>query len=391
MFKLSSFPEEDDDETGERISFKDTDFFSRRGSSKLSLDNPPVTKMEEDAILGESWVKDEDMTLNDLRVSGLGIVITPKEEREVDEQVRAQFTDEFKRINQEARERQKELGKLFMTAVEDTRNMLVQVNSEKSQKVQESRSVLQKENLEEKQEEILRNRALRKLSMINSVGASQGWGKDVVSFDDATKTRVAEMDILRKTSDERSKARRKSSVMEVPERSRRASAGMKTGIREVHTIIVELHNVDLKDHSKSLQDALKYKEESEALLLQELEKEREKLRQAAMRKKKELMDALCQEKLREMERLEAERLYREEMERRMRIAAALKRRERNRQWWKEFNNSKLETSVTRITFSYFDLLPFENKDDSNGNGEENGALKALKKKKFKAKKKGVKV
>lgn len=287
-------------------------------------------------------------------------MLTQKDIQEIENRVQEKFREDFKKIWQDAKTKELKIKKKFTKVIENAREMLVEarVNAEK-----EAVNKLE-ERAEEKQNEIMKKRSLRKWQILNEkdqkINIKHNAGSKWV------REQMEEMASLRKIQSDldRARARRKTSSGLVSllnlKKQGKIKQLMQTEIRkleridEIQHLIQDLNNLGLREQANSLHHSIQSKEQADFSLRIQLREERSKARIEALKKKEEEVQKLRKIRISEMERLEKERKAREERERRERVMAALARKAHNQALRRSFDQTLLNSRISRShTFSYF--------------------------------------
>ena len=287
-------------------------------------------------------------------------VLSRKDIQEIEHRVQEKFREDFKKIWQDAKAKELKIKKKFTKVIDNARDTLVtaRVNAEK-----EAVNKLE-ERAEEKQNEIMKKRSLRRWQILNekdndikhNFGAGNKW----------VRQQMEEMASLRKIQSDldRARARRKNSSGLVSllnlKKQGKIKQLMQTELRkleridEIQNLIQDMEGLGLSDQANSLRASMHSKEQADFSLRVQLKEERSKARIEALKKKEEEMHKLRKERIAEMERLEEERKAREERERRARVMAALARKAHNQKLRRQFDQTLLNSRISRShTFSYF--------------------------------------
>ncbi|KAL9984904.1 hypothetical protein ACROYT_G007249 [Oculina patagonica] len=289
-------------------------------------------------------------------------MLTEKDMQEIEHRVQEKFREDFKKIWQDAKAKELKIKKKFTKVIDNAREMLVEarVNGEK-----EAVNKLE-EKAEEKQNEIMKKRSLRRWQILNekdqkidikhNSGAGSKWVRE----------QMEEMASLRKIQSDldRARARRKTSSGLVSllnlKKKGKIKQLMQTEIRkleridEIQNLIQDLNRLGLSEQANSLHLSIQSKEQADFSLRIQLKEERSKARIEALKKKEEEVQKLRKKRIAEMERLEKERKAREERERRERVMAALARKAHNQALRRSFDQTLLNSRISKShTFTYF--------------------------------------
>lgn len=289
--------------------------------------------------------------------------LTKEEEMEIVKQVNDQLKQEFKRIRDETREKQDALRKRFKTIISNSRSLLInaRLNAEKITVNKLEATALKK------QEEIEKRRALRTMKVLES-GSSSDKLHNFGAGEDWLKQQIDEMASLRKIQADldRARARKKANsslTVGLGKGKLKVSSMLNSEVKrlekaeQVHKLVLELKSLDLREEACELMQSLKLKESSEIELRARLYNENLKARLKATRRKEQEIARLRRERIADKERLEQERKEQEERKIRERKMAALKRKARNMEFQKHFQESMLNTQKSRsFTYSLFPKL-----------------------------------
>lgn len=326
------------------------------------------------SVVGADWLEEIDfafkeLTLeNDLEIKVENIIsedekniefrngkLTVEEEREIQRKVRSHLAHEFKKIYFEARDRNKQIKKIFRSYLEEARSSILKIRVA----VDDNTTETLERTAEEEPAKILKKRA-----KIKEKSKMENETTDRTSLTEMNKEKALELAQVRKIHADldRARTRRQKNAKEAEKNKKfkKNDALLHLEIKklerdsEVHSLILQLYENDLHENARTLTNALSAKEMSEKRLREQMKMKKAVAKARTMAK---LRSEWLEEKARkERERLEMERLRKEkeEEERRKRIMAALKRKARNqeRQCWAM--TSFLETRTSRpYSFSYF--------------------------------------
>lgn len=289
-------------------------------------------------------------------------MLSHKDIQEIENRVQEKFREDFKRIWQDAKAKEVKIKKKFTKVIENARETLVEarVYAEK-----EAVNRLQ-ERAEEKQNEIMKKRSLRKWQILNEKDRKASIKHNFGADNNWVREQMEEMASLRKIQSDldRARARRKTSSGLVSllnlKKKGKIKQLMQTEIRkleridEIQHLIQDLNDLGLSEQANSLRLSIQSKEQADFSLRIQLKEERSRARIEALKKKEEEVQKLRKKRIDEMERLEQERKAREERERRARVMAALARKAHNQELRRSLNQTLLNSRISRShTFSYF--------------------------------------
>lgn len=299
--------------------------------------------------------------------------LSNKEEKAIEIKARRHLLTEFSRLKKEGRENMTEVKKKFKAVIDNARSALIAARIEA-----EKESINKLETTAEQQHEVIKKKRMERKKQLQNELFDKSKGLNVANkmnqFRETgwVKLELDEMATLRKIQADldRAKARRRSSIAVALKSNKgrvRVRNLMQTEVRrlekaeEVHKLILELHELNLRQHAIKLTHALKDREDKEERLRSRLKDEAARVKKKCEKMKEEEIASLRKERFSELERLELERLrreqerkQREERERREKIMAALKQKARNQAMRKNMEITRLNARISRqYNFSYF--------------------------------------
>lgn len=303
-------------------------------------------------------IKENTISEDEKNIEFMNVELAVEEDREMQRKVRSHLAHEFKKIYFEARDRNKQIKKIFRSYLEEARSSILKIRVE----VDDNTTETLERSAEEEPAKILKKRA-----KIKEKSKMENETTDRTSLTDAemNKEKALELAHVRKIQADldRARTRRQKNAKEAekkPQKFKKNDALLHLEIKklerdsEVHSLILQLYENDLHENARTLTNALSAKEMSEKSLREQTKMKKAVAKARTMAK---LRSEWLEEKARkERERLEMERLRkeREEKERRKRIMAALKRKARNQERQRWAMTSFLETRTSRpYSFSYF--------------------------------------
>ena len=281
--------------------------------------------------------------------------LTTKDMQDIENRVEEKFREDFKKIWQDAKARERSIKKKFTKIVDKARSTLIET------RVYAEKKAINKleERAEEKQSEIMKKRSERNWKFVNEKGKKES----KKAGDRWIREQMEEMAALRKIQSDldRAKARRRNGVASMSlNKKGKLRKLMQTEIRkleridEIHHLIQDLNELGLSEHATSLRLSLQSKEHADVSLRNRVCEERGRAKIEALKKKEEEVEKLRQERITEMKRLEKERKAREERERYELVMAALKRKAHNQALRRAYDQTLLASRISRShSFTYF--------------------------------------
>ena len=339
------------------------------GSDSVSPVSNSYSSQEDDKSISTSDYSfdDFDELRNDDKFSSNNAkaehyMLSHKDIQEIENRVQEKFREDFKRIWQDAKSKEIKIKKKFTKVIENARETLVEA------RVYAEKEAVNKleERAEEKQNEIMKKRSLRKWQILNGKDRKASVKHNISADNKWVREHMEELASLRKIQSDldRARARRKTSSGLVSllnlKKKGKIKQLMQTEIRkleridEIQHLIQDLNDLGLSEQADSLRLSMQSKEQADFSLRIQLKEERSRARIEALKKKEEEVQKLRKKRIAEMERLEQERKAREERDRRARIMAALARKAHNQALRRSFDQSLLNSRISRAhTFSYF--------------------------------------
>ena len=326
----------------------------------------------DDFYFEEEEEEEEEETKNEERQRKETKKLTQREEKAIALKARRQLAAEFSKLKREGREKMTHIKKKFKTVIDDARSALIAARIEA-----EKESINRLEESAEQKHDLIKKKRLERRKQLQKELADKNKGNSANALAQLregswVKLEVDEMASLRKIQADldRAKARRRYSIAAAVKTSKgrvRVRNLMQTEVRrlekaeEVHKLILELHELDLRQHAIRLTHALKDREDKEEKLRNSLKEEAAKVKMQYEKRKEEEILLLREERFDQLERLELERLRkekerieREEREKRERVMAALKRKAHNQAMRRNMEITWLSTRISRpYNFSYF--------------------------------------
>lgn len=289
-------------------------------------------------------------------------MLSYKDIQEIENRVQEKFREDFKKIWQNAKAKETKIKKKFTKVIENAREALVEA------RVYAEKEAVNKleERAEEKQNEIMKRRSLRKWQILNEKERKANIKHNFGADNNWVREHMEELASLRKIQSDldRARARRKTSsglasLLNLKKKGKIKQL-MQTEIRkleridEIQHLIQDLNDLGLSEQADSLRQSIQSKEQADFSLRIQLKEERSRARVEALKKKQEEVQKLRKKRIEEMERLEQERKAREERERRARVMAALARKAHNQALRRSFDETLLNSRISRShTFSFF--------------------------------------
>ena len=289
-------------------------------------------------------------------------MLSYKDIQEIENRVQEKFREDFKRIWQDAKAKEIKIKKKFTKVIENAREALVEA------RVYAEKEAVNKleERAEEKQNEIMKRRSLRKWQILNGKERKASVKHNFGADNNWVREHMEELASLRKIQSDldRARARRKTSsglasLLNLKKKEKIKQL-MQTEIRkleridEIQHLIQDLNDLGLSEQADSLRQSIQSKEQADFSLRVQLKEERSRARVEALKKKQEEVQKLRKKRIAEMERLEQERKAREERERRARVMAALARKAHNQALRRSFDETLLNSRISRShTFTFF--------------------------------------
>ena len=347
-----------------------SDCFTRRQSYKLEGSESGITSI--DSAYGSEVISpgfstqsqenersEFEFPLSDETVDGEGI-LPLEEEKRIRKKVISELKEEFRKIRQDAQTKVVEIRQDHKRDVNACRAILIKERLNAEEKAVDA---LEK-RAEAIQEEITKKRALRTKEVINqkksrrdhNFGADDEWAQEQI--DDMVTLRKVQNDL------ERAKTRKRVGVSMalVAGKKGKFKLGnlLQTEIRrlerpdEIRKLAVEMDRLGLGSQAARLATTLEKREEKDVKLRVTLKEERAKTKVKVEMRKEDEIQKVRKERIAEWDTLERERKEREEKERLARMMAALKRKARNMQMWRDFDNTLLNSRISRSnSLSYF--------------------------------------
>lgn len=337
-------------------------------SESLSPVSNGYSQEDEKSISTSDFSFDDfDELRNDDRLSSKSAkvedyMLSHKDIQQIENRVQEKFREDFKRIWQDAKTKEKKIKKKFTKVIENARETLVEA------RVYAEKEAVNKleEKAEEKQNEIMKKRSLRKWQILNGKDRKTSIKHNFGADNSWVREHMEELASLRKIQSDldRARARRKTSSGLVSllnlKKKGKIKQLMQTEIRkleridEIQNLIQDLNDLGLSEQADSLRLSIESKEQADFSLRIQLKEERGRARIEALKKKEEEVQKLRKKRIAEMERLEQERKAREERERRARVMAALARKAHNQTLRRSFDQTLLNSRISRShTFSFF--------------------------------------
>lgn len=326
----------------------------------LSYENDSCFDEEEENDEDKQENKTEDQQKKEMKK------LSEKEEKAIALKARRQLVTEFSKLKKDGREKMDDIKKKFKNVIDDARSALIAARIEA-----EKESINRLEETAEQKHDLIKQKRMERKKQLQKELADKNRRNDKRDAN-WVNLELDEMAALRKIQADldRAKARRRYSIAAAMKSSKgrvRVRNLMQTEVRklekaeEVHKLILELHELDLRQHAIKLTHALKDREDKEERLRSRLKEEAMRVKRQCEKRKEEEISALRQERFSELERLEFERIRkeqerkeREEREKRERMMAALKRKAYNQVMRRNMNSVRLSTRISRqYSFSYF--------------------------------------
>lgn len=286
-------------------------------------------------------------------------ILTSKDMKDIEHRVEEKFKEDFKRIWQDAREKEQRIKRIFSRGLDLARATLIEA------RVKAEKSAINRleERAEEKQNEIMKKRSERRWQVLAGKGRKESIDLKVGNGDQWLQQHLEEMASLRKIQSDldRARARRRNGVASMTlNKKGKLRKLMQADIRrlekidEIETLIQDLNGLGLHGQANNLRLTLQSKEQASVALRDKVKEERDRAKIEAWRKKEEEVDRLRLERIAEIERLEQERKAREERERRARVMAALARKAHNQAMRRGYDYNLLGSRISKPhTFTYF--------------------------------------
>lgn len=330
-------------------------------SESLSPDSNSLSR--EDASPSELYFEEFDELQREKFSSKLkkedSYILTSKDMKDIEHRVEEKFKEDFKKIWQDAREKEQRIKRIFTKGLDLARETLIEA------RVKAEKSAINRleERAEEKQNEIMKKRSERRWQILAGKGRKESIDLKVGNGDLWLQQHLEEMASLRKIQSDldRARARRRNGVASMTlnkkgklRRLMQADIRKLEKIDEIETLIQDLNDLGLRNQANNLRLTLQSKERASVALRDKVKEERDRAKIEAWRKKEEEVARLRLERIAEMERLELERKAREERERRARVMAALARKAHNQAMRRGYDYNMLGSRISKAhSFTYF--------------------------------------
>ena len=340
--------------------YGDSDSLSPVSNSYSQEDEKSISTSDFSFDDFDEFRSDEKFSSNSAKAEDY--MLSYKEIQEIENRVQEKFREDFKRIWQDAKAKETKIKKKFTKVIENAREALVEA------RVYAEKEAVNKleERAEEKQNEIMKRRSLRKWQILNGKERKASVKHNFGADNNWVREHMEELASLRKIQSDldRARARRKTSsglasLLNLKKKGK-VKQLMQTEIRkleridEIQHLIQDLNDLGLSEQADSLHQSIESKEQADFSLRVQLKEERSRARVEALKKKQEEVQKLRKKRIAEMERLEQERKAREERERRARVMAALARKAHNQALRRSFDETLLNSRISRShTFSFF--------------------------------------
>lgn len=330
-------------------------------SESLTPDSNSLSR--EDASPSELYFEEFDELQREKFSSKLkkedSYILTSKDMEDIEHRVEEKFKEDFKKIWQDAREKEQRIKRIFTKGLDLARATLIEA------RVKAEKSAINRleERAEEKQNEIMKKRSERRWQILAGKGRKESIDLKVGNGDLWLQQHLEEMASLRKIQSDldRARARRRNGVASMTlnkkgklRRLMQADIRKLEKIDEIETLIQDLNDLGLRNQANNLRLTLQSKERASVALRDKVKEERDRAKIEAWRKKEEEVARLRLERIAEMERLELERKAREERERRARVMAALARKAHNQAMRRGYDYNMLGSRISKAhSFTYF--------------------------------------
>lgn len=330
-------------------------------SESLTPDSNSLSR--EDASPSELYFEEFDELQREKFSSKLkkedSYILTSKDMKDIEHRVEEKFKEDFKKIWQDAREKEQRIKRIFTKGLDLARATLIEA------RVKAEKSAINRleERAEEKQNEIMKKRSERRWQILAGKGRKESIDLKVGNGDLWLQQHLEEMASLRKIQSDldRARARRRNGVASMTlnkkgklRRLMQADIRKLEKIDEIETLIQDLNDLGLRNQANNLRLTLQSKERASVALRDKVKEERDRAKIEAWRKKEEEVARLRLERIAEMERLELERKAREERERRARVMAALARKAHNQAMRRGYDYNMLGSRISKAhSFTYF--------------------------------------
>ena len=310
-------------------------------------------------------------------------ILPVEEEKRIKNQVEKELKEEVRKMRLESQAKQSEIRADFKREVNNVRATLIK----QRMKAEQRAVAVLEQQAQELEEEVLRKRAERTKQIVkmnssrrdHNFGAGEEWAKE--QMDDMAALRRIHSEL------ERAKARKRVGVgmALVAGKKGKFSLGnlLQTEIRrlerpdEIKKLAMDMEKLGLGTEATQLTATLETREKKDVDLHVTLKEERAKTKAKVEMRKADEVEKVRKVRVSEWDKLEKERKEREEKERLARMMAALKRKARNMEMWRDFDNTLMNSRLSRArSMSYFPPMKVKSGSRSR-RASTGGAFKTL--------------
>ena len=286
-------------------------------------------------------------------------ILTSEDMKDIEHRVDEKFREDFKKIWQDTKEKEKRIKARFTKGLNLARASLIEA------RVKAEKTAINKleERAEEKQNEIMRKRSERRWQFLAGRQRKESVDSKSNIGDQCLQQHLEEMASLRKIQSDldRARARRRNGVASINlnkkgklRRLMQADIRKLEKIDEIENLIQDLNQLGLSEQANTLRLTMQSKEQASVALRDKVKEERNRAKIEAWTKKEEEVEKLRLERIEEMERLGEERKAREERQRRARVMAALARKAHNQELRRGYDQTMLGSRISKPhSFTYF--------------------------------------